>query len=178
MKYIVLLRGINISGKNKIEMSRLKEELLKIDSFNVKTYLNSGNIILDSNSKKDFLESSITKMIKEKFNLDIPVFILTTNELDEIMKNVPTDFLNKSEKIYYNIIFLKNITYQEMLKEIGEPSEYNKITNYKNVIYWSFDLNNYRKSNWWVKTASCYVKDYITIRTFNTIKKIYLESLL
>ncbi len=92
MKYIVLLRGINISGKNKIEMSRLKEELLKIDTFNVKTYLNSGNIILDSNNKKDFLESSITKMIKEKFKLDIPVFILTANELDKIMKNVPTYF--------------------------------------------------------------------------------------
>lgn len=44
---------------------------------------------------------------------------------------------------------------------------------YKNVIFWSFDLRNYRKSNWWMKTASCSIKDKITIRTANTIRKVY-----
>lgn len=47
------------------------------------------------------------------------------------------------------------------------------IENYKNVIFWSFDLRNYRKSNWWIKTASCSIKDNITIRTANTIRKVY-----
>lgn len=44
-KYIVLLRGINISGKNKISMSELKIELEKLGYSNVITYLNSGNVI-------------------------------------------------------------------------------------------------------------------------------------
>ena len=46
MKYIVLLRGINISGKNKISMIKLKNILEKNNYTNVITYLNSGNIIL------------------------------------------------------------------------------------------------------------------------------------
>ena len=48
MKYIALLRGINISGKDKISMSELKLELEKNNYQNVSTYLNSGNVIFES----------------------------------------------------------------------------------------------------------------------------------
>ena len=48
MKYIALLRGINISGKNKISMSEFKLELEKNKYQNVFTYLNSGNVIFES----------------------------------------------------------------------------------------------------------------------------------
>lgn len=54
MQYIALLRGVNISGKNKVTMSILKEELEKIDLEEVKTYLNSGNIIFISTLEKIF----------------------------------------------------------------------------------------------------------------------------
>ena len=47
MKYIVLLRGINISGKNKIAMSELKNSLESNNYSDVITYLNSGNVILN-----------------------------------------------------------------------------------------------------------------------------------
>ena len=48
MKYIALLRGINISGKNKISMSELKSELENNKYQNITTYLNSGNVIFES----------------------------------------------------------------------------------------------------------------------------------
>ena len=51
MQYIALLRGINISGKNKISMSELKKELEENKYKNVSTYLNSGNVIFQSNVK-------------------------------------------------------------------------------------------------------------------------------
>ena len=67
-----------------------------------------------------------------------------------------------------------NTNYDEVFNEVGEPTEnIDMIKNYKNVIFWSFDLKNYRKSNWWIKTASCNIKDKITIRTANTIRKVY-----
>lgn len=49
---------------------------------------------------------------------------------------------------------------------------YEQIKEYNNYIFWSFDLKNYRKSTWWVKTAITDIKDKITIRTSNTIKKL------
>ena len=67
MKYIALLRGINISGKNKISMSELKLELEKNKYQNVSTYLNSGNVIFESDIKdKNVIKSNIQIMKKYK----------------------------------------------------------------------------------------------------------------
>ena len=82
MKYIVLLRGINISGKNKVDMKTLKEELLKNNLNNVITYLNSGNIILETDLNKEKLTNLFTKILETKFNLKIPIFILNLKELE------------------------------------------------------------------------------------------------
>ena len=64
MKYIVLLRGINISGKNKISMAELKNELSKKYQ-NVLTYLNSGNVILDSDKDKEYVMNDIYNIIQK-----------------------------------------------------------------------------------------------------------------
>lgn len=63
--------------------------------------------------------------------------------------------------------------YNEIYNTIGEPSkDIEKIEEYNNYIFWSFDLNKYRKANWWIKTASTDIKDKITIRTANTMRKV------
>ena len=83
MKYIALLRGINISGKNKILMSELKSELENNKYQNITTYLNSGNVIFESIiNNKETITKDINKIIYDKFYLEIPVFIITTSELD------------------------------------------------------------------------------------------------
>lgn len=59
MKYIVLLKGINISGKNLISMKSLKEELELLEYKNVITYLNSGNIYIDNVKINDLTRENI-----------------------------------------------------------------------------------------------------------------------
>ena len=175
MKYIALLRGINISGKNKISMSELKLELEKNKYQNVSTYLNSGNVIFETNmkSKGDIIKDLCT-IIKNKFNLEIPIFIMTSLELEDILNNYPNWWGTDNKKIYDNLIFIIPPTqYEEVYNTIGTPSkDIEKIKEYNNSIFWSYDLKNYRKSNWWSKTASTNIKDKITIRTANTMKKI------
>ena len=173
MKYIVLLRGINISGKNKISMSELKSELDK-NYQNVLTYLNSGNIILDSDKDREYIIDDIYNMIKNRFNLDIPVFVITSSELEDVLKNSPKWWETSNKETYDNLIFIMPPTkYEEVYNVIGEPkADIEQIMEYNNSIFWTFDLKNYRKSTWWVKTASTSIKDKITIRTANTIKKI------
>ena len=64
------------------------------------------------------------------------------------------------------------ISSKDVFDSIGEPSiDIDKVKEYNNIIFWSFDLNNYKKSNWWKKIATESVKDQITIRTANTMKK-------
>ena len=98
MKYISLLRGINISGKNKIAMSELKKELEQGGYENVVTYLNSGNVIFTSNIKdKDSIRNQIQLMIKNKFNLEIPIYIMTLQELEELLNHRP-EWWGKDDK--------------------------------------------------------------------------------
>ena len=174
MKYIVLLRGINISGKNKIVMSELKNALEVNNYRNVVTYLNSGNVILESNDCKEYITNNIIKIIKDNYKLDIPVFVMSEDELEDILDNKPDWWGTNNKEIYDNLIFIMPpCSSDEVCSVVGLPSEgIDKIKKYKNSIFWSFDLKNYRKSNWWIKTASSSIKDNITIRTANTMKKL------
>ena len=175
MKYIALLRGINISGKNKISMSELKLELEKNKYQNVSTYLNSGNVIFESNiNNKEDIMKDIYKIIKNKFNLEIPIFVMTSLELEDILNNNPKWWGTENKEIYDNLIFIIPPTkYEDVYNTIGEPKEdIEKIKKYNDSIFWSYDLKNYRKSNWWNKTASTNISDKITIRTANTMKKV------
>lgn len=174
IKYIILLRGINISGKNKIAMEELKKELEK-EYTNVSTYLNSGNVILESNIQdKDRIKENIEKMIKRCFFLDVPVFIMQKEELEELLDNKPEWWGSDNKEIYDTIIFIiPPMTFKEVCSVLGEPKEgLERIQTYKNSIFWSYHLKDYRKTNWWSKTASTSISNSITIRTANTMKKI------
>ena len=70
MKYIALLRGINISGKNKVSMNELKLVLEKNKYQNVSTYLNSGNVIFESNidDEEFIIKETNTKYLSLKLS--------------------------------------------------------------------------------------------------------------
>ena len=174
-RYIALLRGINISGKNKIPMSELKNIFVEFGFENVATYLNSGNVIFSSMpDDNERLSKQIRLMIKDRFNLDIPVFIILQEELKKLLSKAPDWWEDEDKEIYDNLIFIMHpLSYEEIYDAIGNPKEeYEKIYNYQNVIFWSFSRKNYQKTNWWSKTASSKVSNKITIRTANTIRKI------
>lgn len=172
---IALLRGINISGKNKIPMSELKEGFQELGFTEVATHLNSGNVVFSSpDEDKAILVSKINTMIKDRFAFDIPVCIVLQEELDEILCHAPDWWGNDNKEIYDNIIFLMlPLSYEELYEEIGSPKEeYEKVDHYKNIVFWSFSRKDYQKTNWWSKTASTKSGDKITIRTANTVRKI------
>lgn len=174
-RYIALLRGINISGKNKISMSELKKGFAELGFAEVTTYLNSGNVIFSSSAvDKNVLSNKVKLMIKDIFDLDIPVFIVLQEELEELLKNAPDWWGHDNKEIYDNLIFIMfPLSYEEFYEEIGNPKEeYEKVHNYKNVVFWSFNRKHYQKTNWWRETAGSKVSDKITIRTANTVRKI------
>lgn len=174
-RYIALLRGINISGKNKIAMSELKKCFAELGFAEIVTYLNSGNVIFSSAIEdKDVLSNKVQLMIKDRFHLEIPVFIILQEELAKLLKNAPDWWGDDNREIYDNLIFLMPpLSYQEFYDEIGVPkAEYESVYHYKNVVFWSFSRKDHQKTNWWSKTAGSGVSGRITIRTANTVRKI------
>lgn len=173
--YIALLRGINISGKNKIAMSELKSECEKLGLNKVSTYLNSGNIVFQSECENtEKLAEDIMSMISSCFSLDIPVCIISCSALNDILEKAPEWWDSGNKKIYDNIILpIRPTSCDDVHQALGEPSEgIDMVSDHQQAIYWSFDLDHYRKSQWWIRSASTDIKDHITIRTANTMKKV------
>ena len=174
-RYTALLRGINISGKNKVPMAELKQGFEKLNYTEVKTYLNSGNVFFQGEKADTIkLTSQIEKMIKNQFSLDIPVFVISKEELEDILHHAPDWWGDESKEIYDNLIFIMPpATFKDVYNEIGEPKEgLEKIEEYKETVFWSFSRKDYQKTNWWSKTASANISSNLTIRTANTVRKI------
>ena len=103
---------------------------------------------------------------------------MTKDELKDILDNSPTWWGNNNPEIYDNLIFIfSNTSYEEVYDSLKEPShDIEKIYVYKNSIFWSYQLKYYQKSNWWKRTASTKIKEKITIRTSNTVRKIFEKA--
>jgi len=88
-QYIALLRGINVGGKNKIKMADLREALSNVGFTNVQTYIQSGNILLESNEDEATLRTLIEHTIEQEFALSIKTVIRTSEQLKQIVENCP-----------------------------------------------------------------------------------------
>ena len=173
-EYIAFLRGINISGKNKIVMSELKTEFEQLGFSDVSTYLNSGNVVLASESASiTEIKSVIEAMINDKFSLDIPVHVVSKEHLADILDNAPSWWGTGNKEIYDNLIFvITEDTTDEICNMLGRPSDGLELVQvYKDVIFWTFDRKAYQKCNWWKKTAGAGIAERLTIRTANTVRK-------
>lgn len=89
MKYVALLKGINVGGKNIIRMSELKQSLSEIELYDIRTYIQSGNVIFESNKEEKKLQIEIEKKIDEKFGFSISVILRTDLELEQIILQNP-----------------------------------------------------------------------------------------
>lgn len=174
-RYISLLRGINISGKNKVLMAELRKCFEALDFMEVKTCLNSGNVIFScKDTDAAELVNRIERMIQHLFSLNIPVFVIPQEELADILRHTPDWWGTENQEIYDNLIFiLPPATFPDVYHEIGAPKAgLEQIQEYQSVVFWSFSRKEYQKTNWWPKTASVPLGSKLTIRTANTIRKI------
>lgn len=87
--YIALLRGINVGGKNIIKMDALKKTFASLGFGQVQTYIQSGNVIFESDMEEKQLTKLIISQIETNFGFSVAVILRTIEELDEIINNCP-----------------------------------------------------------------------------------------
>ena len=99
MKYIAFLRGINVGGKNKIKMETLREVCESLGFENVKTYINSGNVIFETEKSDDKkLAEKLEQAIVNEFALNIKVIVRSIAEIEAIVKNNPFEGQFENDK--------------------------------------------------------------------------------
>ena len=178
-RYIALLRGINISGKNKLAMSGLKTGFADLGFSEVTTYLNSGNVVFETDEDIKRARANLEGMISARFGFDIPVYIIEKENLERILGCAPAWWGTEDKDKYDNLIFiLSDETADEIAAAIGDASEeMEQIQVFENVIFWTFERESYRKCNWWKKTAGAGIAEKLTIRTANTVKKMLADRM-
>ena len=119
MKYIALLRGINVGSHKRIKMADLTKSLESLGFKNVKTYLQSGNVVFEDESADACkIAEDIEKKIGQTFKFHINVIIRTENELENIIKNNPfvKDANIQHDKLH--VTFLSNMPDSEIIQDL------------------------------------------------------------
>lgn len=88
-RQVALLRGINLGGRRRVEMARLRGLLESAGHRDVRTYLQSGNVVLTSPSPSSELETQLVGLIAGEFGLDVPVIVRTRDELAHVVARNP-----------------------------------------------------------------------------------------
>ncbi len=122
-KIYCLVKGNKHKRKNKISMSELKMGFAKLGFPGAATYLNSGNVVfLSAIDDRNVLSNKIELFIKDSFDLDIPVLVVSQDDLKDILNNAPCGWGDDNKEIYDNLIFMMpSLSYEEFCNEIGDP---------------------------------------------------------
>ena len=172
MKYVLLLRGINVGGKNKVAMSDLKDMISKLGYENVITYINSGNIIFDANDNKEIVRVKISHML-ETFPFSINKVILTQEEyLDEI-SNLPewwSEELFRRDVLFYS----DEVDYSIMKERIKMMPLNDEMVHFgKCAVFWGkYNEKNYLSTSYHKLLMKESFYKSITIRNARTFEKI------
>jgi uncharacterized protein (DUF1697 family) len=141
--YVALLRGINVGGNTIISMAKLKESFESLGYQNVKTYINSGNIIFNHSSKDTVeLESQIEKMIVKDFSLQVRVVVRSLEQ------------------------------YEDILRDLHPKPGIEEVQYHPGVVFWAAKTSDLTKSNMIKLSKSALYKE-MTVRNLNTTRKIY-----
>lgn len=178
MKYISLLRGINVSGQKKIQMSDLKSLYESIGLLDVITYIQSGNVIFNSNNKsKSALKKIIEEAIEGRYKFQVPVELRTSRELLDIIKNCPfttIDVEQESTKVLVTFLSAKPLKHS-----IEKALEYIAVTEklvLKGREVYLYCPNGYGKS----KLANAFLEKKLgvaaTTRNWKSVTKLYEMS--
>jgi len=114
IKYISLLRGINVGGKRKILMADLKEIYADLGFLNCISYIQSGNVIFEYQEQSNReLANKIQEAISKKYGFDVPVIVRTSDEWKQSIKANP--FADNCDVASLHLTFLSEVPIRNCL---------------------------------------------------------------
>jgi uncharacterized protein (DUF1697 family) len=125
MRQVLLLRGINVGSRNRISMPSLRERLTAAGFSDVRTYVQSGNVVLSSDASADELARECEQHVAEGYGLSIDIVARTRDELAEVVRRNPLAKVAVDPK-RYQVSFCSAEPDRELVKRLGAltaPSE-------------------------------------------------------
>jgi uncharacterized protein (DUF1697 family) len=172
MKYIALLRGINVGGNRIIKMAELKEAVETGGFTNVTTYIQSGNIIFESDENNpDKVTEKLEETLLKRFEFNTGIIVKTFEQFEKIVKGVPADWKYRTDLRCYMAFVKGQGDAEEVVREIKLKEGVDTLVTGEGVLYMSTILSGLTKSGF-TKLVGTKIYKEITIRNYNTVRKI------
>jgi uncharacterized protein (DUF1697 family) len=171
-RYVALLRGINVGGKNVIKMVALKACFEDAGFKDVATFIQSGNVLFTASGTAPALTKKIETILGKAFNYQASVVLRSDKQLQEIVENAPKGFGSQPAKYRYDVLFLKEpLTASEALKSVRTQPGVDTVQAGKGVLYFSRLISKAAQSQL-PRLTGLPVYQHLTIRNWNTTTKL------
>ena len=172
MKYVALRRGINVGGKNKVDMKQLKLVFEQAGMTSVRTYINSGNILFEhAESSKTVLADRLEQAIESTFGFAVKVLVRSQADINSILNKLPGAWVNDAV-MKCDVMFLwDKVATEDILHQLTIKSDIDSVKYVAGTILWSVDKKNVTRSGM-MKLVGTDLYKHMTIRNCNTLRKI------
>jgi uncharacterized protein (DUF1697 family) len=170
-RHIVLLRGINLGSRNRIAMPALRDALTDSGFEDVRTYVQSGNIVLSSPANANAVAAKIRRMIAKEFGLDIAVVVRTRAQLAKVVELNPLGRVAKDHK-RYQVSFLDAKPTRDVIKRVQAAAVDNeRVVAHGREIY-AWHPEGVARSKLWALLAGKQLGATATARNWTTVTKL------
>ena len=172
MKYVALLRGINVGGNNIIKMLDLKQVFEKAGYTKVGTLIQSGNVVFESkNEDKQEITTHLEAVLSKAFHYTAKLVIRSHKEFKKIIAEVPNDWKHDTDLRCYILFVKEPVTEKDVEKEIEIKEGIDFFSTGVGVVYMSTKMEGLTKSKFAKFIGKKVYKD-VTIRNFKTSRMI------
>ena len=106
-RYVALLRGINVGGRNKVQMTDMREVFETAGHAEVSTYIQSGNVLFRSATAGPVLEKDIEAALEERFGVPLVVVVRSLRQLRTVVEKAPAGFGTEPDTFHSDVVFLR-----------------------------------------------------------------------
>ena len=165
---IALLRGINVGSHNRIAMPELRQHLTEAGYGEVRTYVQSGNVVLASDLEPDDLERQLERQISERFGIDVHVIVRTRDELAEVVDRNPLgEFATNPKR--YQVSFLSRALDPQQVEELAATAaDAERLVAHGRELY-AWHPDGVARSRLWAKLAGTGLGVKATARNWTTV---------
>jgi uncharacterized protein (DUF1697 family) len=173
-RYVALLRGINVGGKNPIPMPALKASFEAAGFDDVQTYIQSGNVVFSAPSAR---QAELTRMIEEALtaafaHYPASVVLRSHSQMRAVVEKAPKGFGSEPAKYRYDVIFLKSpLTAKKVVATVPTKEGVDRIWAGTGVVYFS-RLTSRAVQSRLSRVVSMPIYQQMTIRNWNTTTKL------
>ena len=167
--YIVFLKGINVGGHKKVPMAELRSLLSQLGFENIQTYIQSGNILLNTSQDKLAIERIIFEGIKSHFGFESNVLVKTAKDLQHVFNNCP--FSEEKKKSSHFLMFHDTPTEDMIIIALEKTYEDEEFYILQDCLYF-YSIKGYGKVKFSANFFERKFKTFGTSRSYNTMVKL------